>query len=147
MGPAMRVSMHLFAAAERYGDIRCASTLILLRHGESLWNRENRFTGWTDVPLTERGMREADAAGKKLMEAGLQPDSIHSSVLSRSVQTVRRVQVQADRTWLKPEASWRLNERHYGALQGLNKDAAELIFGGKTVHFWRRSFSGIPPAD
>lgn len=77
----MRVSMHLFAAAERYGDIRCASTLILLRHGESLWNRENRFTGWTDVPLTERGMREADAAGKKLMEAGLQPDSIHSSVL------------------------------------------------------------------
>ncbi|HFT1535306.1 TPA: 2,3-diphosphoglycerate-dependent phosphoglycerate mutase [Raoultella ornithinolytica] len=143
----------MFAAADRWADhdsnndASHASTLILLRHGESLWNRENCFTGWTDVPLTEQGLTEADAAGKKLMASRLQPDCIHTSVLSRSVQTAWHIQKQTDRVWLPLDKSWRLNERHYGALQGLNKDTASALFGRETVCLWRRSFSGLPPSD
>lgn len=134
-------------AHNRDCDASYASTLILLRHGESLWNSENLFTGWTDVPLTEQGLKEADAAGKKLMASGLQPDCIHTSVLSRSVKTAWRVQEQTDRMWLPLEKSWRLNERHYGALQGLNKNKAAILFGRERVCVWRRSFSGLPPSD
>ena len=125
----------MFAAADRWADhyinngASHASTLILLRHGESLWSRENGFTGWTDVPLTEQGLTEGVAAGKKLMASRLQPDSIHTSVLPRSVQTAWLIQEQTDRVSLRLEKSWRLNERHYGALPGLNKDTASDLFG------------------
>lgn len=123
------------------------ATLILLRHGESQWNRENRFTGWTDVPLTVRGRQEADRAGDALRAAGLMPDRVFTSVMTRCVHTVWRVLDRLDRSWTPVEKSWRLNERHYGALQGLNKDDAARIMGEETVRLWRKSFSGIPPAD
>lgn len=123
------------------------STLILLRHGESLWNQENRFTGWTDVPLTERGRQEADRAGDLLREVGLLPNCISTSVMTRSIHTVWRVLNQLDRSWLPVDKTWRLNERHYGALQGLNKDETACLMGEGKVHQWRKSFRGIPPAD
>ncbi|WP_435930377.1 2,3-diphosphoglycerate-dependent phosphoglycerate mutase [Dryocola sp. BD613] len=123
------------------------STLILLRHGESLWNRENRFTGWNDVPLTEKGRQEADRAGLLLREARLRPDCVSTSVLTRCVHTVWQVLVQLDRSWLPVDKTWRLNERHYGALQGLNKDEAARMMGEEKVRQWRKSFLGIPPAD
>ncbi|MBK5017180.1 2,3-diphosphoglycerate-dependent phosphoglycerate mutase [Pantoea sp. S62] len=123
------------------------STLILLRHGESLWNRENRFTGWTDVPLTERGCREADRAGRLLRDAGLRPDWVSTSVMTRCVHTVWRVLDQLDRSWVPVNKTWRLNERHYGALQGLNKDETARQMGEERVRHWRKSFRGIPPAD
>lgn len=123
------------------------STLILLRHGESQWNRENRFTGWTDVPLTDRGRQEADRAGDVLRDAGLLPDRVFTSVMTRCVHTVWRVLDRLGRSWTPVDKHWRLNERHYGALQGLNKEAAARMMGAETVRLWRKSFSGIPPAD
>ncbi|RPD93184.1 2,3-bisphosphoglycerate-dependent phosphoglycerate mutase [Candidatus Pantoea deserta] len=123
------------------------STLVLLRHGESQWNQENRFTGWTDVPLTDRGRQEADRAGDALRAAGLLPDRVFTSVMMRCVHTVWRILDRLDRSWTPVEKNWRLNERHYGALQGLNKDEAARLMGAETVRLWRKSFSGIPPAD
>ncbi|WP_173636033.1 2,3-bisphosphoglycerate-dependent phosphoglycerate mutase [Paramixta manurensis] len=123
------------------------SKLVLLRHGESVWNLENRFTGWTDVPLTEKGQREADKAGILLREAGLLPDCVSTSLLVRCIHTVWRVLDQLDRSWLPVDTTWRLNERHYGALQGLNKEETARLMGEDIVNQWRKSFRGIPPAD
>lgn len=122
------------------------STLILLRHGESRWNLENRFTGWTDVGLTERGVAEARAAGVALIEAGLLPDVAHTSVLVRSILTLEEVLAVMKRLWIPVRRSWRLNERHYGALQGLNKAETAAEHGEEQVQVWRRSYDVRPPA-
>lgn len=123
------------------------STLILLRHGESQWNLENRFTGWVDVPLTLTGQIEAQRAGAQLKNTGMLPDVVFSSLLTRCIHTAWRVLDQLDRAWLPVEKTWRLNERHYGALQGLNKAETAIRLGEDRVNHWRKSFRGIPPAD
>lgn len=120
--------------------------LVLLRHGESLWNRENRFTGWTDVGLSESGNREAHDAGKALRDAGYTFDVAFTSVLQRAVRTLWAVQEEMDLLWLPVIKDWRLNERHYGALQGLNKDEIAQHYGAEQVHLWRRGFAIRPPA-
>jgi len=120
-------------------------TLVLLRHGESTWNLENRFTGWTDVPLTERGREEARQAGRWMKEAGLGFDGAHASLLSRALWTLFLSLDEMDLLWLPVEKSWRLNERHYGALQGLNKAATAAKFGEAQVSRWRRSYDLSPP--
>ena len=120
-------------------------TLILLRHGESTWNKENRFTGWTDVGLTERGVAEARRAGTLLTESGLLPDIAHTSVLLRSILTLQETLEVMERLWIPVRRSWRLNERHYGALQGLNKAETAAEHGEEQVHVWRRSYSVPPP--
>jgi len=122
------------------------STLILLRHGESQWNLENRFTGWTDVGLTDRGVAEARAAGVALIEAGLLPDVAYTSVLVRSILTLEEVLAVMERLWIPVRRSWRLNERHYGALQGLNKAETAAEHGEEQVQVWRRSYDVRPPA-
>ena len=121
-------------------------TLVLLRHGESLWNRENRFTGWTDIDLTERGEREARRAGKDLAAGGYTFDRCFTSVLKRAIRTLHVVLKEMDLLWLPEEKSWRLNERHYGALQGLNKAETAERYGDEKVHAWRRSWGVQPPA-
>jgi len=121
-------------------------TLILLRHGQSLWNLENRFTGWTDVGLTERGVGEARDAGSALLEAGVVPDTAHTSVLLRSILTLQESLAVMERLWLPVRRSWRLNERHYGALQGLNKAETTAKHGEEQVHIWRRSYDVRPPS-
>jgi 2,3-bisphosphoglycerate-dependent phosphoglycerate mutase len=120
--------------------------LVLVRHGESTWNRENRFTGWTDVDLSEQGVSEARAAGKLLREGGYVFDLAHTSVLKRAIRTLWLVLEELDQMWLPVEKSWRLNERHYGALQGLNKAEMAAKYGDEQVHIWRRSFDVLPPA-
>jgi 2,3-bisphosphoglycerate-dependent phosphoglycerate mutase len=120
--------------------------LVLLRHGESEWNRENRFTGWTDVDLTEKGRGEAKAAGELLQREGFCFDTTFTSVLKRAVRTLWIVLDTMDLMWLPVERSWRLNERHYGALQGLNKAETAATFGEAQVKIWRRSYSIPPPA-
>jgi 2,3-bisphosphoglycerate-dependent phosphoglycerate mutase len=120
--------------------------LILLRHGESEWNRENRFTGWTDVDLTEQGIQEAHRAARLLTEALLTFDVAHTSVLKRAIRTLWIVLDDLDMLWLPVYRSWRLNERHYGALQGLNKQETAKEFGGEEVMRWRRSYAVRPPA-
>ena len=120
--------------------------LVLLRHGQSQWNLENRFTGWTDVGLTAQGVAEARAAGTSLIEAGLQPDTAHTSLLIRSILTLQETLEVMGRTWLPVTRSWRLNERHYGALQGLNKAETAEKHGAEQVHIWRRSYDVAPPA-
>ncbi len=120
--------------------------LILLRHGESLWNRENRFSGWTDVDLSEQGMAEAQEAGKILKSKGYSFDVAFTSVLKRAVRTLWIVLDELDRMWIPVERSWRLNERHYGALQGLNKKETAKNFGEEQVFLWRRSYDIRPPA-
>ncbi len=120
--------------------------LVLLRHGESTWNRENRFTGWTDVDLSERGLEEAHAAGKLLEAEGFAFDIAYTSVLRRAIRTLWIVLDEMDRMWIPVERSWRLNERHYGALQGLNKAETAEKFGEEQVHVWRRSYDVPPPA-
>ncbi|MBN1170459.1 2,3-diphosphoglycerate-dependent phosphoglycerate mutase [Candidatus Micrarchaeota archaeon] len=120
--------------------------LVLLRHGESLWNRENRFTGWTDVDLTEKGVRESIEAGKILRKQGYTFDIAYTSVLKRGVRTLWHVLDEMDLMWIPVKRSWRLNERHYGALQGLNKSEMAKKFGEDKVHTWRRSYSIRPPA-
>ena len=122
------------------------STLILLRHGQSLWNKENRFTGWTDVDLTEQGLNEAHQAGQQLIAAGLKFDIAFTSVLKRAIRTLWIVLDEMDLMWVPVERNWRLNERHYGALQGLNKAKTAQERGAKQVHQWRRSFNVRPPA-
>jgi len=120
--------------------------LVLLRHGESDWNRENRFTGWTDVDLDEAGVREAHAAGRLLRAEGLLLDAAFTSVLKRAVRTLWIVLDELDRMWVPVVRSWRLNERHYGALQGLNKQETAREFGAEQVRLWRRSYDVRPPA-
>lgn len=120
--------------------------LILLRHGESVWNRENRFSGWTDVDLSDQGMVEAREAGKILKSEGYSFDVAYTSVLKRAVRTLWIVLDELDEMWIPVEHSWRLNERHYGALQGLNKAETAKRFGEEQVLLWRRSYNIRPPA-
>jgi 2,3-bisphosphoglycerate-dependent phosphoglycerate mutase len=120
--------------------------LVLLRHGESAWNKENRFTGWTDVDLTEKGVAEAIEAGKTLKAEGYTFDVAFTSVLKRSVRTLNLALDELDLLWLPVYKSWRLNERHYGALQGLNKAEMAQKFGEAQVLIWRRSYDVPPPA-
>jgi 2,3-bisphosphoglycerate-dependent phosphoglycerate mutase len=120
--------------------------LVLIRHGESTWNLENRFTGWTDVPLTATGVDQARQAGRLLKEAGYDFDVAYTSVLKRAVWTLWHALDALDRTWLPVQHDWRLNERHYGALQGLNKADMARQFGDEQVLAWRRSYDTPPPA-
>ena len=120
--------------------------IVLLRHGESTWNKENRFTGWTDVGLTEKGQAEAVAAGRLLKREGYDFDLAYTSVLRRAIKTLWTVLEEMDRMWLPIHHSWRLNERHYGALQGLNKAETAAKFGDQQVLTWRRSYDTPPPA-
>jgi 2,3-bisphosphoglycerate-dependent phosphoglycerate mutase len=120
--------------------------LVLLRHGESDWNRENRFTGWTDVDLSEKGIAEARAAGKLLKSEGYAFDLAYTSVLKRAIRTLWIALDQLEQMWLPVQKSWRLNERHYGALQGLNKAEMVAKFGEEQVLVWRRSYDTRPDA-
>ena len=119
--------------------------LVLLRHGESTWNRENRFTGWTDVDLSDKGREEAAEAGRLLKEGGYTFDQAYVSVLKRAIQTLAAVMDTLDLWWLPVEKNWRLNERHYGALQGLNKAETAAKHGEAQVLIWRRSYDIPPP--
>ncbi len=120
--------------------------VVLLRHGESAWNKENRFTGWTDVDLTDKGIREAHTAGQLLKEEKLSFDIAFTSVLKRAIRTLWIVMDDMDLMWIPVIRSWRLNERHYGALQGLNKAEMAEEYGEKQVLIWRRSYATPPPA-
>jgi 2,3-bisphosphoglycerate-dependent phosphoglycerate mutase len=120
-------------------------TLVLLRHGESTWNKENRFTGWTDVDLSERGQQEARDAGRLLKEGGYAFDLAYTSVLKRAIRTLWIALDELDQMWLPVIGSWRLNERHYGALQGLNKAETAAKHGEAQVKIWRRSYDIPPP--
>lgn len=120
--------------------------LVLIRHGESTWNLENRFTGWTDVDLTDTGIEQAKQAGRLLKEQGYDFDVAYTSVLKRANRTLWHVLDELDRTWLPVVHSWRLNERHYGALQGLNKADMAKQYGDEQVLVWRRSYDTPPPA-
>ena len=122
------------------------SMLVLVRHGESQWNHENRFTGWTDVPLSEKGIQEAHAAGRRLSDSQIQFDLAFTSVLKRAIHTIWIILDEMDLMWIPVERTWRLNERHYGALQGLNKDETAKEYSEELVHQWRRSYSARPPA-
>ena len=121
------------------------NTLVLIRHGQSEWNLENRFTGWTDVDLTAQGAREAVDGAKLLKEAGLSFDLAHTSLLKRAIRTLWLVQDAMDLMWLPVFKTWRLNERHYGALQGLNKAETAKKYGDEQVFVWRRSYDTPPP--
>ncbi|MGK6309587.1 2,3-diphosphoglycerate-dependent phosphoglycerate mutase [Variovorax sp. DT-64] len=120
--------------------------LVLIRHGESTWNLENRFTGWTDVDLTPLGIEQAKQAGRLLKAEGYDFDVAYTSVLKRATRTLWHTLDELDRTWLPVVHSWRLNERHYGALQGLNKAETAKKYGDDQVLIWRRSYSVPPPA-
>ncbi len=122
------------------------STLILLRHGESRWNLENRFTGWVDVDLTDKGVAEAVRGGELLRDAGLLPDVVHTSLLRRAIRTSQLALDACDRHWIPVRRSWRLNERHYGALQGLDKAETLQRHGEEQFMLWRRSYDVPPPA-
>lgn len=119
--------------------------LVLLRHGESVWNKQNLFTGWTDVDLSDTGRREAIEAGKLLLANGYDFDICYTSTLKRAIRTLNLVLETMDREWLPVEKSWKLNERHYGALQGLNKSETAAKYGEEQVLLWRRSFDVRPP--
>ncbi|NQT75067.1 MAG: 2,3-diphosphoglycerate-dependent phosphoglycerate mutase [Candidatus Omnitrophica bacterium] len=120
--------------------------LVLLRHGESIWNKENRFTGWTDVDLSEKGILEAKESGRVMKKEGLTFDIAFTSVLKRAIRTLWFVLNEMDLVWIPVYRSWRLNERHYGALQGLNKSEMVQKFGEEQVLIWRRSYDIQPPA-
>jgi 2,3-bisphosphoglycerate-dependent phosphoglycerate mutase len=120
-------------------------TLVLLRHGESEWNAKNLFTGWVDVGLSEKGTTEAVRGGELLRETGLAPDVVHTSLLRRAIRTAELALDAADRSWLPVRRSWRLNERHYGALQGLDKAATREKYGDDQFMRWRRSYDEPPP--
>jgi 2,3-bisphosphoglycerate-dependent phosphoglycerate mutase len=120
--------------------------LVLIRHGESTWNLENRFTGWTDVDLTPTGIEQAKTSGRLLRDGGWEFDLCYTSVLKRATRTLWHCLDEMDRTWLPVEHSWRLNERHYGALQGLNKAETARQYGDQQVLLWRRSYDVPPPA-
>ncbi len=120
-------------------------TLVLLRHGESEWNAKGLFTGWVDVGLAAKGVQEASAAGRMLVDAGLRPDVVHTSVLTRAIQTANVTLEEAGLSWLPVRRSWRLNERHYGALQGKDKAQTREEFGDEQFMMWRRSYDVPPP--
>jgi 2,3-bisphosphoglycerate-dependent phosphoglycerate mutase len=120
--------------------------IVLLRHGESTWNRENRFTGWTDVDLSEKGLEEAAEAGRLLKSEGFVFDEAYGSVLKRAIRTMWMVLDELDLMWIPQRLSWRLNERHYGALQGLNKSEMAEKYGPEQILVWRRSYDVPPPA-
>jgi len=119
--------------------------LVLARHGQSEWNLQNRFTGWVDVNLSDEGVREANQAGEKLKEAGFQFDVAHTSVLKRAIRTLWFILEKTDQCYVPVSRSWRLNERHYGALQGLNKEETAKKHGADQVKIWRRSYDTPPP--
>ncbi|MEW6236630.1 MAG: 2,3-diphosphoglycerate-dependent phosphoglycerate mutase [Candidatus Omnitrophota bacterium] len=119
--------------------------IVLLRHGESVWNQENKFTGWTDVDLSEKGLAEANEAGRLLREGGYQFDIAYTSVLKRAIRTLWIALDEIDQMWIDVHRSWRLNERHYGALQGLNKAETAAKYGDDQVKIWRRSYDVPPP--
>src|ERR1700682_5306925 len=121
-------------------------TLILLRHGQSTWNLENLFTGWTDVPLSEHGVNEALESGRLMKAAGLKPEIVHTSVLIRAIHTADLALGEMGLSWIPVRRNWRLNERHYGALQGLNKKQTSEKYGEEKVKVWRRSYDVRPPA-
>jgi 2,3-bisphosphoglycerate-dependent phosphoglycerate mutase len=120
-------------------------TLVLLRHGESVWNSESLFTGWVDVGLSDKGAKEAEHAGQLLRDSGLRPATVHTSVLTRAIQTANIALEAAGLLWLPVRRSWRLNERHYGALQGKNKKQTREEFGDEQFMVWRRSYDTPPP--
>jgi len=121
------------------------STLILLRHGQSEWNLSNQFTGWVDVDLTDQGVAEGVEAGRLLLDAGLAPDVLHTSLQKRAIRTAELALRELDRLWIEVHRSWRLNERHYGALQGLDKKATTEQYGKEKVQIWRRAYATPPP--
>ncbi len=119
--------------------------LVLVRHGESVWNKSNLFTGWTDIQLSEKGVEEATTAGQILKKEGYIFDVAFTSVLKRAIKTLWIILEEMDRMWIPVYKSWRINERHYGALQGLNKDETAKKYGAEQVHLWRRSYGIRPP--
>lgn len=119
--------------------------LVLIRHGQSLWNLENRFTGWVDVPLTEQGIQEAQTAGKLLAKNGFEFDCVFTSYLQRAIKTSWLILEELHQMWLPQKTSWKLNERHYGGLQGLNKAETKAKYGEEQVKIWRRSYDVLPP--
>jgi len=137
--------MHSFIVTKQ-GHFFPMYTLVLIRHGESIWNLENRFTGWADVDLTPKGVEQARHAGVLLKNSGFDFDEAYTSVLKRAIHTLWHALDGMDRTWLPVTHHWRLNERHYGALQGLNKAETAVQYGQAQVMAWRRSFDVAPPA-
>lgn len=119
--------------------------LVLVRHGQSEWNLANLFTGWTDVDLSENGVKEAKLAGQLIKKAGIEFDIAYTSVLKRAIKTCQYILEESDQLWIPMEKHWRLNERHYGALQGLNKAETAEKYGEDQVHIWRRSYNVSPP--
>ena len=119
--------------------------LVLIRHGQSEWNLSNQFTGWVDVNLSDKGVEEAKAAGRKIKEAGIEFDQAYTSVLTRAIKTLHFALEESDQLWIPETKTWRLNERHYGALQGQNKAEAAEKWGDDQVHIWRRSYDVLPP--
>ena len=119
--------------------------LVLIRHGQSQWNLSNQFTGWVDVDLSDEGVKQAKHAGKLIKEAGLEFDQAYTSVLTRAIKTLHYALEESDQLWIPETKTWRLNERHYGALQGQNKAEAAEKFGKEQVHIWRRSYDVLPP--
>ena len=120
--------------------------VVLVRHGESIWNKENRFTGWTDVDLSDKGKEEARRAGQVLKKEGYTFDLAFTSVLKRAIRTLWLITDEMDLLWIPVVRSWKLNERHYGALQGLNKSETAQKYGEEQVKIWRRSYAVVPPA-
>ncbi len=135
-----------FPLWERHAQHNTMPQLVLIRHGESTWNLDNRFTGWTDVDLTQHGIEQAKQAGRLLRAEGFDFDVAYTSVLKRATRTLWHVQDEMDCTWLPVVKNWRLNERHYGALQGLNKAEVAKQYGDAQVLAWRRSYDVPPPA-
>lgn len=119
--------------------------LVLIRHGQSEWNLSNQFTGWVDVDLSEKGVEEAKHAGELIKQAGLEFDQAYTSVLTRAIKTLHYVLEESGQLWIPEMKTWRLNERHYGALQGLNKKETADKYGANQVHIWRRSYDVLPP--
>lgn len=119
--------------------------VVMVRHGESLANKNNEYTGWSDVPLTAAGMKEAAAAGIIIRDTGIQFSQVHTSVLKRAIITSDIIMEEANQLWVPIQKNWRLNERHYGALRGLNKDDTKRIYGVDQVAQWRRSYTAVPP--
>src|SRR5262249_36359233 len=132
-------------ASIKIKESRAMQKLVLIRHGESEWNRENRFTGWTDVDLTEKGCAEALESGRLLKAGGYEPDVAYTSVLKRAIRTLWLALDAMDRMWIPVHRSWQLNERHYGALQGLNKAETAAKYGEDQGEIWRRSYDVPPP--
>jgi 2,3-bisphosphoglycerate-dependent phosphoglycerate mutase len=156
MATSIQLSRRNFIKARRYRlravegkaadyRIRAMHKLVLIRHGESTWNLENRFTGWTDVPLTDTGVAQARSAGRLLREGGYEFDVAYTSVLKRAIWTLWHCLDEMERTWTPVQNDWRLNERHYGALQGLNKADMAREYGDAQVLVWRRSYDTPPP--